>query len=192
MKLERVNLIEIGVALLFIAVGILFRLVPHPANFAPIAALALFSGARLPKYLAFAVPLVAMLVSDIFLGFYEWPIALAVYGSFFFCIFLGSLLKKKPKWTFTVGYSLIGSLVFFITTNLAVWIFSHWYPKTLVGLGRCFFLALPFFKNTLLGDLFFVGLFFGLYELINSLVKTPLSLRVTKRTGAISDNEVLR
>jgi hypothetical protein len=176
MKLESACLIEIGVALLFINAGVLLRLVPHPANFAPIAALALFSGARLPKYLAFGVPLIAMLVSDIFLGFYEWPVAVAVYGSFFLCIFLGSLLRKKSTWPLTVGYSLIGSLVFFVTTNLAVWAFTAWYPKTLGGLERCFFLALPFFKNTLLGDLFYVGLFFGLYELANNFIKAKIIL----------------
>ncbi|MDD5146775.1 MAG: hypothetical protein PHN39_03520 [Candidatus Pacebacteria bacterium] len=167
MTLTKIRISEILIALLFVAVGISLRLLPHPPNFAPIAALALFSGVYLPKALALSVPMASMLISDIFLGFYEWQVSLAVYGSFFLCVFLGRVLSKRKRWPLIVGSSLVGSLVFFLTTNLAIWAFTPWYAKTFAGLINCFFLALPFFRSTLLGDLFYTITFFGLYGLVN-------------------------
>ena len=70
------------IPLLLIALGFIARLLPHPANFAPIGAIALFSGLYLPKRWAIILPLAIMLISDIFVGFYAWQIMLAVYLSF--------------------------------------------------------------------------------------------------------------
>jgi hypothetical protein len=167
LSIKKYKIIECSIAVLFIAIGVLLRLAPHPANFAPIAALALFGGVYLPKKLAVAVPVTAMLISDIFLGFYEWPVAVAVYASFLFSCGLGFYLRNRKKWFFIGGGALLGSIVFFLSTNFMVWAFTPWYAKTAAGFIQCFVMALPFFKNTLLGDLFYTATFFGLYEAVN-------------------------
>ncbi len=158
----------------FIIAGILLRLVPHPPNFAPIAALALFGGCYLNKKYALVVPLAAMLFSDIFLGFAEFWVMFSVYLSFVLIGFLGLWLKKHKNPTNTVGVTLSGSLLFFILTNFAVWAATGWYSKTFHGLIQSYWMAIPFFKNTILGDLFYVGVMFGLYELINYLIARRL------------------
>lgn len=163
----KLKLAEIVLAVLLVALGVMLRLLPHWPNFAPVTALALFGGCYFSKRLALMVPLSVMLISDFFLGFYEWPVALAVYGSFMAAVALGSLLKHKKQWPWIAGGSLMSSLIFFAATNLAVWAFTPWYAKTFSGLAQCFVLALPFWRNTLLGDLFYTGVFFAGYELIS-------------------------
>ena len=78
---------------------------------------------------------------------------------------MGILLRKRKKWQIAVGGALGGGVVFFILTNLAVWGFTPLYAKTLAGLSQCFFMALPFFRNTLAGNLFYSVSFFGIYEM---------------------------
>ena len=161
------KIMEVSVAIALIACGFILRLLPHSPNFAPIGAIAIFSGVYLSsRKLALLVPVLAMILSDIFLGFYEPTVAVAVYGCFIFSIFLGFLVSKAKKWYNVLGASLLGSVVFFVVTNFAVWAFAPWYAKTAAGLWQCYLLAVPFFRNTLLGDLFYAGLFFGSYEVI--------------------------
>lgn len=149
-----------------ILTSVVARLLPHPPNFAPIAALALFAGvyaSRLSKWYLLA-PIAAMLVSDVFVGFYEWEIMAAVYVSFFAVALIGVLLGKyKHAGTIVLG-SLTGSMLFYLATNFAVWAFSGMYAPTLDGILLSYVMALPFFKFTLLGDLFYAGVFFGAYE----------------------------
>ena len=134
------------------------------------AALALFAGvyaSRASKWYLLA-PLGAMLASDVFVGFYEWKTMAAVYGSFFAIGLIGLLVRKyKNAGTIALG-TLAGSMLFYLTTNFAVWAFSGMYPITLEGLMLSYTMAIPFFKFTLLGDLFYVSLFFGIYELAMS------------------------
>jgi len=131
----------------FILVAALTRLLPHPPNFAPITAMALFSGVFFDKKaIAFLVPLLAMVLSDLFLGFYT--ISLFVYLSFFFITLLGRWMKKVH-----IGTVLIGSSLFFVVSNLGVWLLH--YPPTIEGLLTCFTLAIPFFGAALLGDVFY-------------------------------------
>lgn len=154
--------------------GIYYRLTPHPANFAPIGAIALFAGAYLPKKWAIILPLGIMLVADFFLGWYEPAVMLAVYGCFA-CFALAGGLLKKNKNVFNIAWLAIFSAVFFfIVTNFAVWAASDWYAHNLSGLALNYYLALPFFRNTLFSDLFFSGVLFGAYE----MVKAALPLRV--------------
>ena len=149
----------------------LLRLMPHPWNFTPIAAMALFGGTYLNRKYALIVPLAAILVSDYFIGFYEWRLMAAVYGSFLLIGLIGCWLKKH-KTLFTVfGASLTGSILFFLITNFAVWAFSSWYTKDFSGLIYCYTMALPFFRNTLMGDLFYVGALFGAYETVLVLAR---------------------
>jgi hypothetical protein len=141
------------------------RLVPHPPNFSPIDAMALFSAAYLGRrVLAFVAPLAALLVSDAVLGFYSsmW----VQYVTVALVVLLGwvALSRVSPL---RVGLAAIGSSVlFFVMTNLGVWLLSGMYPQTLAGLAVCYVAAIPFFQNTLAGDLFFSGLLFGGFALL--------------------------
>lgn len=167
-------------AYFFIIVAIILRLLPHPPNFAPIAAIALFGGTYLGKKYALLVPLAAMIVSDYFIGFYDLKLMLAVYGSFLLIGLLGLWLKQHKSVRNITGVTLLGSILFFIITNFAVWAFSSWYPHNFTGLWQCYVLALPFFRNTLLGDLFYVSVLFGAYEFALYLVRNKKLLRIKK------------
>ncbi|MFH1366397.1 MAG: DUF6580 family putative transport protein [Patescibacteria group bacterium] len=150
------------------------RILPLPANFAPVAALALFGGLYLGKKYAIIIPLAAEVMADFFIGFYQLPVMLAVWGSFILVGLIGLFIRKKKSITTIISGTLASSLLFFLTTNFAVWAAGSWYPKTLAGLVQCFTLAIPFFRNTILGDLFFVSVFFGIYELVVYLNKQPV------------------
>jgi hypothetical protein len=154
--------------LLVILVAILLRLLPHLPNFTPIAAMALFGGVYLNKKLAFIIPLAAMFMSDIFLGFHQtMPY---VYGSFILAGVIGLWLKNHKSAKNVICASLISSILFFLITNFGVWA-AGWYPKNLSGLFESYVMGIPFFKNTVFGDLVYTGLFFGGYELIQVLAK---------------------
>ena len=157
--------LEFVIALSFILLGVIFRIVPHIPNFTPIAAMALFGGVYFSKKTAFVLPIVVMLISDVFLGFYEPKIMTAVYSSFILCVILGLWLKKNKNWGSILGSSFLTAFIFFFFTNLAVFAFTPWYAKTFSGLLQCYFMALPFFRNSLMGDIFYTAVFFGAYEL---------------------------
>ena len=149
--------------LIFVFIAALLRLLPHPPNVAPIAALALFGGAYLGKRYALAVPFCAMLTSDMFLGFHAtMPY---VYGSFFATGIVGLWLARHKTVRNTIAATLGSSLLFFLVTNFGVWAQDALYPKTFDGLILSYAMGLPFFRNTLVGDFFFVGILFGGYEL---------------------------
>lgn len=148
---------------LIILFAVALRLVPHMPNFAPISAMALFGGVYLNKKYALIVPLIAMFLSDIFLGFHDTVIF--VYGSFILTGLMGIWLKKHKNLRNITVASLVSSLLFFVITNFGVWFSGSIYSKDLVGLMNSYFFAIPFFRNTILGDLFYVALFFGSYEL---------------------------
>lgn len=143
------------------------RLIPHPPNFAPIAAMALFGGAYFSKkWAAFLVPLAAMFITDLILGFHStmW----AVYLSFALIVVIGMLMIKQKKITNIFFASVTSSVAFFIITNFGAWLTSPFYAKTGAGLAACYTAAIPFFHQTLLSDLFFVGILFGAYHLIKT------------------------
>lgn len=148
-------------AVLLIAFAALSRFVPHPENFTPIAAMALFGGVYFGKRYAFVVPLVAMVVSDYFIGFHN--IVPYVYGSFVLAGLIGIWLKNHKSVGWIVGASLTSSVLFFVVTNFGVWV-TGGYPQNFGGLVECYIAAIPFFRNTVLGDLLYVGVLFGLYE----------------------------
>jgi asparagine N-glycosylation enzyme membrane subunit Stt3 len=91
---------------------------------------------------------------------------LSVWGSFILVGLIGLFIRKRKSITKIIVGTLSGSVLFFLITNFAVWFFGNWYEKTFSGLGQCFYLALPFFRSSLLGDIFYVGVFFGTYELV--------------------------
>ena len=142
------------VLIVFMLIAILFRLFPHLPNFTPVTAIALFGGLYFSnRKMAYIVPIFIMALSDVFLGFH--PISLFVYTAFLLVSFIGTQTNKPSIYTI-----LLGSLSFFIVTNFGVWLIG--YPKTWTGLIECYTLALPFFRNSLLGDFFYSGiLIFG-------------------------------
>jgi hypothetical protein len=140
--------------------GTAARLIPHPPNFSPIGALALFGGATFAsKRAAFLVPLVAMLLSDLVLGFYS--ITPVVYGSFALITCLGFWVRRRQTILRLAGASVAAAALFFVVTNFGVWVLGDWYPKTLPGLAECYAAAIPFFRNTLWSDLFYSTVMFG-------------------------------
>jgi len=145
------------------------RLVPHPPNFTPIGAMALFSGAYLGRrWLAFAAPMSALLLSDLVLGFYRGQAT--VYLSVASIVMIGMVALKRRS-ALRVGLvALASSVLFFVVTNFGMWLFSGFYPRTMAGLEACYIAAIPFFQNTVAGDLFYAALLFGGFALIERSV----------------------
>lgn len=156
---------QIIAVLILILVGISYRILPHPANFAPVAAISLFSGFYFRRYFIL-IPIVVMLISDLFIGFYDFRLMAAVYSSFLLISLIGILMRKNKSVITLLGCSLSGSFLFFILTNFAVWALGQWYPHDFKGLVECYTMAIPFFKNTLAGDLFYSAVIFGCFELL--------------------------
>ena len=152
-----------------IVVAAALRLVPHPANFSPIDAMALFSGAYLGRrWLAFAAPLAAMVISDSVLGFYAgfW----VTYVAIALVVLLGSVALRRVSALRVGGAAIAGSVLFFVVSNFGTWALSGMYPLTAAGLAACYVAAIPFFQNTLAGDLFYSGLLFGGFALAEHFV----------------------
>lgn len=163
-------------ALLLIAFGVLSRLVPHPVNFVPMGALALYAGARLPRAWAFAVPLVAMIGSDLVIDYVIWPgfarglldpVRLTIYGTLLATVAIGMLPRKDAHPATRATLSILASCLFFATTNFAEWLGGTiGYPRTGAGLVACFAAAVPFFQNTLAADLLGTSFLFTLDALV--------------------------
>ncbi|MGN6589595.1 MAG: DUF6580 family putative transport protein [Sphingomicrobium sp.] len=145
------------------------RLVPHPANFSPIDAMALFSGAYLGRRaLAFVAPLGALLLSDLVLGFYHGQAT--VYFSVALIVLVGTVALRRRSALRIGAAAVVSSILFFAITNFGMWLFSGIYPRTVTGLEACFVAAIPFFQNTIAGDLFYATLLFGGFRAIELLV----------------------
>jgi len=151
--------------LVFISAAAASRLLPHPPNFTPIAAIALFGGASFyDRRVAFLVPLAAMLLSDLVIGFHRlMPL---VYGSFALTVLLGFWLRRRRTPQTVLGVALASSAVFFAITNFGVWAMGSLYPHTLEGLIAAYVAAIPFFRNTVLGDLCYASVLFGGFALL--------------------------
>ncbi len=143
-----------------VLVATLTRLIPHPYNFTPITAIALFGGAHFAdKRLAFLIPLLAMFASDLLIGFHSlMPLT---YLCFSAIVLIGFLLRGRQSFVRIAGGTLSGSLLFFVVTNLGVWLFDGIYPMTAEGLVACYVAAIPFFQNTVLGDAAYALFLFG-------------------------------
>ncbi len=150
-----------------IAAAAALRLLPHPSNFTPIGALALFAGAHFDdKRWAFIVPLAAMFLSDILIGFHgQMPV---IYGAFAVIVCMGFVLREKRTALRVTGASLAAATFFFIVSNFAVWAFDGLYPMTFQGLVTCYVAAIPFFQNWLAGTLLYSAALFGGFALLEA------------------------
>lgn len=152
------------------------RLIPHPANFAPIGGMALFGAAYYDKkYWAFIIPVLSMWLSDLvvnnvvyrqyfdhFVWFYQgcyWT-----YGSFVVITLAGFFILKKIKVMNLVAATFSASFIFFLVSNFGVWFSTEMYPKNMTGLISCYAAGLPFLKNTLVGDVVYTTVFFATFE----------------------------
>ena len=146
------------------------RLVPHPPNFTPIGAMALFSGAYLGRRgaVALVVPLGALFLSDLVLGFYRgMP---TVYFSVALIVIIGWVALRRVSPIRVGGAAIASSVLFFVLTNFGMWLSSGFYPHTLAGLEACYIAAIPFFQNTVAGDLFYAAVLFGGFALLERTV----------------------
>ena len=157
----------LGFTFIALATTVAVRLLPHIPNFTPLGAFALFVGVFVARkhWWGLLLPLLAMFLSDLFIGFYDFKLMAVVYGSFLTYTGFGILVAKRKSITTVLLGSIGGATLFYLVTNFAVWAFSTWYPHTVSGLLLSYTLALPFFKYTILGDLFFTSVLFGVYEL---------------------------
>jgi uncharacterized protein DUF6580 len=165
-------------ALALILLAAALRIAPHPWNFTPVGAMALFSGAVLrDRRLAFFFPLLALFLGDIFIGFHKLiPI---VYASFLVNVAIGLWLRDRRTVARITLATLLGAIQFFIVTNFAVWQFLSGFPHTASGLAACYIAGIPFFWNTLAGDAVYAALLFGGYALAERMLPAlrPLSLK---------------
>ena len=176
--------LRFSVISLLVVIAALSRLLPHPPNVAPIAGIALFGAAYYSKkYWAFLIPIASMWVSDLilnnvvyahyfdhFVWFYKG--SLFTYGAFALIVLMGTVTLKKKR-AGNVFFSALGaSAIFFIVSNFGVWLMSPIYVKSWEGLTACYVAAIPFLQNTLLGDLGYSVVLFGLFEL--SMVLFPV------------------
>ena len=157
----------------FMAIGLLFRLIPHPANFSPIFAIALFGGTYLAdRRLALIIPVAALFISDLFIGFYSPVVMISVYAGLILTGVLGLWLRNHKSVLNLLGTSIISGILFYLISNLGVWVNPvSGYSKDLAGLIQCYVLALPFLKNTLASNLLYSAVLFGGYELMLMALK---------------------
>jgi len=157
---------------LLTALGVIWRLLPHWPNFVPIGAIGIFSSNKQGIIKASLTLILIMVLSDIFLGFSF--VSIFVYVGMLTYIFWGRLTKKG--W-WGIAAPIGGSMSFFIISNLGVWL-SPWYTHDLSGLIKCFTLAIPFYKFTLLSDIIFTAVLFGTSILVEKFKKGELKWHI--------------
>lgn len=158
-----------SLSVILIILAVIWRVAPHPWNFAPAGAIALFAGATFDnRRAAFLVPLVAMFAGDALL---EWTTGRGfhslmplIYATYALITCLGVALRQRRSSALHVALGATASaVIFFVTSNFGVWLFGTTYAKSLEGLVACYIAAIPFFDRTLAGDLFFAALFFSAF-----------------------------
>lgn len=161
---------------LLIILCVVLRVVPHPPNFAPVGATAVFAGRTLKPWMAIVLVAAAMFVGDVVLArLHGYPVVSLVtpfvYGGFFVQALLGRLLRSKKGGA--IGAAVGGSVAFFVLSNFGVWAAGATYPHAAAGLGACYVAAIPFFGGTLLGDI--------VWTVVLSAVYRPAAARLESR-----------
>jgi len=157
--------------MLWLVLGILGRILPHPANITPMTSLALFGGTQLPRWKAFFITLSTLIISDAIIGkMMGYPLtgtwALFTYTGFAAIVWAGTSLRKNPSFFRTGIFTVSASSGFWIWTNLGVWIADGLYPRNVEGLMACYMAALPFLRNALVGDLLWSAVLFTSFAMI--------------------------
>ena len=157
---------QILLGLMIVAVLSLSRLIPHPPNFTPILGMAVFSGAIISKrYIAYLVPLAAMLLSDLYLGFHaSMPI---IYFSIAVCVLIGTIIESRVSILNSFLSISLGVLLFFLITNFMVWYGSGMYELSISGLMTCYLMGLPFLQNTFISSILYGMGAFLIYDILN-------------------------
>ncbi len=191
MNQNRTQLLFAGLLVVFaIATRVIFNAL-HIYNFNAVMAAGLFAGAYLgSRRMGLAIPLIAMLATDAVMGFYDWHLMLFVYASIAASVFIGRYYAKNRTLPRFTGSVLGGSALFFLVTNGAVWLLAEGaiYPKSLAGLAQCYAAGLPFYRNTLIGDLLWSTVLFGSYELLR--LKAPKRALAEASTGRRDDMSI--
>ena len=171
--LKKKSCFKIKIWFILLVLSLLARLLPLPPNFSPMASLFLFSGAFFSsRWQAITLPLLFLILTDFLLiGWHST--FLFVYGTFVLIGFLSFnyVNHQKPHKTNVLGMSLLHSFLFFILTNLGVWLVTPMYYKNAYGLVECYFAAIPFFHNTVLGNIFFSFLYLYIIQALPSFQK---------------------
>ncbi len=149
-----------------IALIIVSRLIPHPANFAAVTGATLAGALYGQSRYRWLIPMLGMFFSDLIIGFYHPAIMVSVYGSFIAIYCIGLMLRKEKTILNGFAAALASSIIFFVITNGSVWLFGSLYPHTVSGLGSAYVLAIPFFKSTVAGDLFYFALCASVFEVV--------------------------
>ena len=170
---------DVWLAAGLIGLDVLARVLPHAPSFSPVAASALFAGMVIARRFALAVPLTAMLLSDLILGFDGWTMRLVVYAALTVPAVFG-LMARDVRWPLAFPLAAASSVIFFVVTNFAVWLTSGMYSTDAAGLAKCYIAALPFFQNTLIGDLLWTAALFGSLW----IVRVAFGFRRTQRAAA--------
>jgi hypothetical protein len=161
---KEITVVRTVIALAVVLLAAVLRIVPHPWNFTPIGAMALFSGAMIKdRRLAFLFPLLALFVGDLFVGLHV--LIPVVYASVLLNVLIGRFLADNRTVARLGGATFLAALQFFLITNFAVWALLGSFPHTFAGLMTCYALGLPLFGNTLAGDALYVALLFGGFAL---------------------------
>ncbi len=146
-------------------IGIISRLIPHFPNMTPVGATALFSSAKFGMKKGMIILLLTMLITDVLIGLHS--VMWATYGSFMITLCIGWWVQRKYSLSRFLTGTLVSSILFFIITNFAVWLVPNgMYTKNLTGLVHCYIMALPFFRNSLIGDFFYGFIFYYGYEVV--------------------------
>lgn len=151
-----------------IAIGIAGRIMPHMWNTTPVTAIALFMAAYFGFRYSAAAVVAVMAISDAVIGGYQWQVMVSVYASLFAAAAIGMLIRKDARISTALPAALASSALFFLVTNWAVWQWSPLYAHTWSGLIDSYVMGLPFFRNSLIGDIFYTASFFGAFEIIHA------------------------
>jgi hypothetical protein len=158
------NMKKILSILSLVAIGVIGRLIPHLPNATPITAISFAARRHVGAMWAFIIPVAAMVLSDIIIGFYDWRVLLSVYASFLMVAYLTRFAPRGSGAARILLATVGASLLFFGVTNFAVWYFSPIYAKTFAGLLQCYFFGLAFMRNMLIGDIGYTLLILGAAE----------------------------
>lgn len=185
MNQTRKNIIILAGLILLATAG---RLIPHAHNFTPVLAIGLFAAFYFKnRYFAIPVVIAAMVISDLAIGFDSMAMRLTVYGSLLVPVLFGRILRKQSAEKFqpvnALGFTLGGSVLFFLTTNFTVWLTSGMYAPDFTGLALCYINAIPFFQNTVLGDLFYSGALFTAYLILTGRIAVTETASVAAKSS---------